>query len=200
MTSQDVQGFADAIGAAWRETTEGVLRTARLYSEARQHLGQEGWNDLVTKVPHSGSTARKLALIGAWVSEPSRASWLPVGQLPPHWGTLYALTRVPDSELRAAIAAGTVHSGMERKDAEALVPRAAAARAGGTTRQVSQVLAHAPAPAGVAPAAPLDWAGVVDRILELKDAEQPAHYAAVVGRSKLAVALAFVTAVHKLTK
>jgi hypothetical protein len=37
-------------------------------------------------------------------------------------------------------------------------------------------------------------------LLALKDAEQPAHYAQVLPRTKLAVALAFLTAVHKLAK
>jgi len=188
--------FADAIGAAWRETTEGVLRTAGLYHQARRQLGDSAWADLLANVPHAISTARRLAIIGRW--HETHAGWLPTGQLPPHWGTLYALSRVPEAELRSALSVGKVHAGMERSEAEALVPKAAKAQAASSGSGVTQTAA-APipgAPVALVPTLP----GAVDMLLALKDAEQPAHYAQAVPRAKIAVALAFLTAVHKLTK
>lgn len=188
--------FAQAIGDAWRETTEGVLRTAGLYHQARRDLGEQGWGDLIAHVPHAGSTARRLALVGKWHGE--RDTWLPVSSLPPSWGTLYELSRVPDAELRQAIASGKVHSGMERAEATALQP-AKAPRAAKAAASVPDPGVAAPVPqppVSLAPTLP----GAIDMLLALKDAQQPAHYAADLPRSKLAVALAFLTAVHKLAK
>ncbi len=36
--------------------------------------------------------------------------------LPPHWGTLYELTRLPDDVFEAKIADGTIHPEMQRTD------------------------------------------------------------------------------------
>lgn len=203
------QDFAAAINGAWRETVDGVLRTAELYYEAHRDLGTNGWQDLLAHVPHADSTARRLVCVGRW--RDGAGSWVPVSMLPPSWGTLYALSRVPASELRSAIAAGRVHAGMERKDAEALLPRKAKApcpdcgNKGGHDATCPTITG--PAASGLqslvptaAPTSAPSLPAAIDMLLALKDAEQPAHYAQVLPRTKLAVALAFLTAVHKLAK
>ena len=49
--------------------------------------------------------------------------FLHVSALPPHWGTLYELNKVPVALLEQHIKDGTIHPGMERKDAVALNPK-----------------------------------------------------------------------------
>ena len=46
-----------------------------------------------------------------------------VSRLPPAWGAIYALTRLPDATFTAAIADGKIHPEMTRDEAEALMPR-----------------------------------------------------------------------------
>ena len=48
-------------------------------------------------------------------------------ELPPHWRTLQTLTRVPDTLLNDALSRGRIHPGMQRAEAEALIPRATSA-------------------------------------------------------------------------
>lgn len=188
--------FAAAINGAWRQTTDGVLATAKLYHDARESLGQAGWNDLCANVPHNDSTARKFALIGRW-AKGYDALGLPTGQLPAGWGTLYTLTRVPEQALRAALASGAVHSGMERADAERLLPKTPKAR----VAAAPTVTAAAPtvAPVNAMPL-PMTFAQTIERLLELKADAQPADYKAELPRAKLGVAVAFLTAVHKLAQ
>lgn len=189
--------YADAIGAAWRETTEGVLRTAELYAAAR-HQGL--LNDLDGMVPHSGSTARKLALVGNWWRQSVQPQNIVAGDLPPHWGTLYTLSRVDPAQLRNLVGAGTIHPGMERADAEALVPKKAKAAASGGAQLASQVLVPGNTAAAPCASATPTLLGAVEMLSALRDAGQPSQYAQEVPRTKLALALAFLTAVHKLAK
>jgi hypothetical protein len=49
--------------------------------------------------------------------------FLHVSALPPHWGTLYELNKVPVALLEQHIKDGTIHPGMERKDAVVLNPK-----------------------------------------------------------------------------
>jgi hypothetical protein len=39
-----------------------------------------------------------------------------VQHLPPHWGTLYEITKLPDRIFEAKIADGSIHPEMQRKD------------------------------------------------------------------------------------
>lgn len=184
--------FASAIKGAWQHGTEHILQTAELYRVARRELGDMGWTELLRDVPHSDSTARKMALIGEWWARTPVTS----DMLPPHWGTLYALSCVPDDVLRTAASQGKVHPGMERKDAEALVPKKA-----GKATQAQAASSPVPTLASSVPGAVTPSLGAAcDMLLALRDAGQPASYAGDVPRTRLALALAFLTAVHRVAK
>src|SRR4029078_11315174 len=45
-----------------------------------------------------------------------------VSDLPAHWGTLQALTRLTDEEFQQVVDSGVIHAGMERKDIAQLKP------------------------------------------------------------------------------
>jgi len=65
------------------------------------------------------ATARKFMIIANHSVISNRAH---VHDLPPSWGTLYELTKVPVPRLEAKIKDGTVNANMERKDVKPLLP------------------------------------------------------------------------------
>jgi hypothetical protein len=47
-----------------------------------------------------------------------------VSFLPPSWGTLYELTKLPNAELEAKLSDGSINPRLERRDVAALLPNA----------------------------------------------------------------------------
>jgi len=70
------------------------------------------------KLPFSARTAQRLMKIyrNPFLSNPTHES-----VLPPHWGTLYALSQLPERELDFALKTGTLKPDMERKDVAKLI-------------------------------------------------------------------------------
>jgi N6-adenosine-specific RNA methylase IME4 len=112
--SATVGVWADRIIAAWRKSVEGVIEIGRLLKEAKDALGHGPFTEMIERdLPFKARTAQRLMAIAAdeRLSNPTHVSLLP-----PHWGTLYELTKLTDDEFEAKIAGGQIHPELERRD------------------------------------------------------------------------------------
>ncbi len=102
--------FEQAVASAWQKTTQGIFDTGRWLQQAREELDRDVYNAL--RLPFCTRTRQRLIAIAA---HPILATH--VSQLPPSWGTLYALAQIDNHDLlRAALADGRIHPGLQRKD------------------------------------------------------------------------------------
>ena len=102
--------FESAIDASWQKSTQGIFDTGRWLQQAREELDRHVYNAL--RLPFSVRTRNRLIAIAA-----HPILWTHVSQLPPCWGTLYALAEIDNHDLlRAALADGRIHPGLQRKD------------------------------------------------------------------------------------
>ena len=102
--------FEDAIAASWQKSTQGIFDTGRWLQAAREELDRDAYNAL--QLPFCARTRQRLVAIA---THPVLATH--VSRLPPSWGTLYALIENGnDALLRAALADGRIHPGLQRKD------------------------------------------------------------------------------------
>ena len=102
--------FESAIAASWQKSTQGIFDTGRWLQQAREELDRDVYNAL--RLPFCIRTRQRLIAI---VAHPVLATH--VSQLPPSWGTHYALAEIDDHDLlRAALAGGQIHPGLQRKD------------------------------------------------------------------------------------
>lgn len=111
--------FADRINATWRRGAGDFIECGRILREANEELSRDAFNVMVKtkKLDFDSSVARKLMRIAA-----ADVLCAHVHKLPPCWSTLYELSKVDNDRLNAAVADGTIHPGMQRKDAVALRP------------------------------------------------------------------------------
>jgi hypothetical protein len=110
--------FVAAIGDAYAEGVEAVLKIGGLLNEARAKLRPGEFSDMVEcDLPFGQRTAERLMKIAA---NPVLTNPTHVSALPPAWGTLHALSQLPQETLETKIADGTIHPEMERKKVEAL--------------------------------------------------------------------------------
>jgi N6-adenosine-specific RNA methylase IME4 len=109
------QQWAERITASWQKSVEGIFDTGKLIIQAKEDLTKHGEFIAMVKsqLPFSDRTARRLMAIAADQRLSKRTH---VSVLPPHWGTLYELTKLDDEQFEAAIADGTINPGMERRD------------------------------------------------------------------------------------
>jgi hypothetical protein len=108
--------WSSAIRMAWTKSTSDIIETGKLLLQAREELDRNVFNAM--KLPFKLRTRQRLMAI-AEHSVLSDATH--VSHLPPSWGTLYELSRIPAEILLAKIEDGSVHPGMERKDVAALL-------------------------------------------------------------------------------
>ena len=110
--------FADQINGTWRKGAGNFIDCGKLLAEANDELPRDAFNILIkSKLDFEASVARKLMRIAA-----NEILCAHVHKLPPCWSTLYELSQLTESTLKAAFADGTIHPGMQRKDAVALKP------------------------------------------------------------------------------
>jgi hypothetical protein len=105
--------FEGTITAAWQKTTQGIFDTGRALLAAQEELDRDVFKAL--RLPFGKRTKERLMTIAG-----NEVLATHVSQLPPHWGTLYELDKIPDSELRALLANGKIHPGLERREVAAL--------------------------------------------------------------------------------
>jgi hypothetical protein len=110
--------WAKRVGDAWNTMIEGVLAAGKALIEAKAALAHGDFGEMIkSDLPFSASTAQMLMKIAR---TPELAKTQNIQLLPPHWGTLYELTKLKPETLSAAIAEGRVRPDMERKDAVVL--------------------------------------------------------------------------------
>jgi hypothetical protein len=108
--------FAELINAAWRKSAQSFVDVGQYLIEAKEELARDQYDSLLKfKIAFSQSTAKKLICIGR-----NRILGSHVNRLPGCYSTLYLLSQIDDKLLKAALANGRIHPGMQRKDAVAL--------------------------------------------------------------------------------
>ena len=108
------ESWAARIAASWRKSVESILETGRLLAEAKALLphGQFGLM-IEVDLPFTPSTAQRLMAIA---NDPRINDPGTIPLLPPSWGTLYALTKLPDDEFRRRLSGGEIAPTMSRRD------------------------------------------------------------------------------------
>jgi hypothetical protein len=114
--TQDVgrSAWAGRIATAWRGAVVGVLETGKLLAEAKAAMPRGAFTAMIENdLPFKPSTAQRLMKIAA---DERLANPAHVQHLPPHWGTLYELTKLSDQVFDAKLKSGEIHPEMERRD------------------------------------------------------------------------------------
>src|SRR6516225_9475127 len=114
--SRSWKAFADLINASWRKGAQAIIETSRHILDAQAELDRGEFESLLKlRLDCGASVARKLLRVAANPIICAHGH-----NLPPCWTTIYELTKVEGEVLKAALADGRIHPGMERKDAAAL--------------------------------------------------------------------------------
>jgi hypothetical protein len=121
-TKLEVSKWSRLICAAWQKSTTAIIETGRLLIQAKDSLEHGQWLEMVrAELPFTGRTAQRLMAIA---SNPVIANAAHASLLPPSWGTLYELTKLPSVELEAKLSDGSINPRLERRDVAALLPNA----------------------------------------------------------------------------
>src|SRR5262245_17881564 len=92
---QTATEWAVRIRETWRQSVEAIIETGRLLARAKEALAHGEFLAMVEELPFEASTAQRLMKIGA---DGRLANAAHVQHLPPHWGTLYEITKLPDEQ------------------------------------------------------------------------------------------------------
>lgn len=131
--------WALRISACWQASVKAILEVGRLLSEAKQALPHGEFGSMCeSALPFTARTAQMLMAIAA---DPRLTNPKHVSLLPPHWGTLYELTKLTDEQFDAGVKDGTIIPDLDRQAAV----RAARAIAPGR-QQPSASLDFSPTP------------------------------------------------------
>ena len=123
---------AHEINASWKQTTDGLLKTACLCATAHQELKPDEKKELMGQLDFSASTFSKLAKIGS----KDQLHAIPIRPLlPPNFSIMYEVAKLKDDERQAAADDGILNPGMTRADLTAWLSRR---RAQGKPSGVSQ--------------------------------------------------------------
>ncbi|TIP00379.1 MAG: DUF3102 domain-containing protein [Mesorhizobium sp.] len=100
------------INSCWRKSAESIIEVGRLLNELKKKVDHGKWiNIVVQRLPFGLRVAQRLMMIA---SNPVLSNATHVSHLPPSYGTLYALTDIPDRELEEYIKTGLIFPGMQR--------------------------------------------------------------------------------------
>ncbi|MGI9169400.1 MAG: DUF3102 domain-containing protein [Caulobacteraceae bacterium] len=95
-------GWASRIATAWRATIDGVFEVGRLLAEAKVALPHGAFEAMVENdLPFKPSAAQRLMAVARdeRLANPAHAQLLP-----PHWMTLYELSKPADDVFEAKLA------------------------------------------------------------------------------------------------
>ena len=126
--SISVATWAKPNSAAWNRTVKGVFDVGRLLLKAEAALRRDDFSELTRapgepgKLPFGYETARRLMTI----AEDKRLARIlahgskmrPPAMLPPHWRTLYELTRLSTEQLTRALKDGRITAEMHRYEVD----------------------------------------------------------------------------------
>lgn len=100
------------IRQVWQSTVEGILEVGRLLIEAKASLPHGEFGDMIdADLPFKPRTAQRLMVIAA---DDKLSNTTHVSYLPPAWGTLHAITRLPIDVFEKAIGDGTINPEVQR--------------------------------------------------------------------------------------
>jgi hypothetical protein len=110
--------WAATITSTWQQAVASIIATGRLLTEAKAALRHGEWGKMIEKLPFSWRTTDYLmSIAGHAVLSDSQF----IAKLPPSWGTLAALSALPEEEVAAMIGDGRINADMTRDDAADLV-------------------------------------------------------------------------------
>jgi hypothetical protein len=112
------QPWAEKISAAFQKGVTSIIETGRLLNEAKETLEHGSFESMVqSKLPFTPRAAQMLMAIAKHpvISNPKHVSLLP-----PSWGTLYRITRLPLRLVEECIEDKRINPKTERKDICAL--------------------------------------------------------------------------------
>jgi DUF3102 family protein len=116
----DWKSHAKRINASWQKGVESILETGRLLIDAKNDLNHGEWGEMIQlKLSFGSRTAHMLMAIAG---NPELSNRKHVSDLPPSWGTLYELTKLPGDALKTALAKGAINPKTQRKDVAAMLP------------------------------------------------------------------------------
>src|ERR1051326_8538009 len=105
--------YAARITACWRKSAEDFIEAGRWLIRAKNELDHGQFGDMIeASLPFGASTAQRLMIVAAdpWITNPAH-----VQHLPPHWGTLYEISKLDETQRDEMVAAGTISPAMERR-------------------------------------------------------------------------------------
>jgi hypothetical protein len=106
--------------AARRKSLQSFFKTGDWLIEAKDKLEHGAFTAMIRNdLPFK---ARKAQMLMAVATDKRLQNANHGSLLPPHWRTLYKLTKLDDVAFDKAIVSGTIHPEMQRRDAEALLP------------------------------------------------------------------------------
>ena len=117
---RDWKYHADKIAAAWNKQLPSIIETGQSLIDAKAELDHGAFEAMVQmKLPFGSRTGQRLMAIAKHkiISNTKHVSLLPAS-----WGTLYALTKLPDEILLTKFKDGAIHPKMERKDVANMRP------------------------------------------------------------------------------
>jgi len=116
--------WAHKINTASARSVESILEIGRLLHAAKRDLAHGEFGRLFDErlIPFSQNTADRLMAIAG---NPVLSNSAHVQNLPPSWGTLYELTKIPGPVLRNAIKDGIITPDIPRKAIAGLLPAGA---------------------------------------------------------------------------
>jgi Protein of unknown function (DUF3102) len=111
--------WAARIRAAHKKTVRAFLKLGRTLLAAKKALPHGEFLKMIEHdLPFTASTAQRLMKIAA---DPKIANAAHAQLLPPAWGALYELTKLPAATFEQAAASGTIHPEMTRAAAVRVV-------------------------------------------------------------------------------
>jgi N6-adenosine-specific RNA methylase IME4 len=106
------ESWALVIRERWLDSVEAIFDVGRLLIRAKATLPLGEWQAMVEqRLPFHRSTAFRLMAIA---NDERLIAHVQHGTLPPHWGTIYELTKLDDDALAAAFEQGVVNADMPR--------------------------------------------------------------------------------------
>jgi hypothetical protein len=101
--------WTETISTAWQKTAQGIFDTGTALMRANEELDPQVFQAL--RLPFGARTKQRLMRIAE-----NGVLATHVSLLPPSWGTLYELTKIPADVLLVLLEDGSIHPGLERKD------------------------------------------------------------------------------------
>ena len=111
--------FVQSIKSSWQKAVAGIIETGHALLQAKDELEHGEFLDMIEQyLPFKARTAQMLMRIA---EHPVLANAQFISHLPPSWGTLYDLTKLPNFKLRELLASGEIRCDLTRKEATALI-------------------------------------------------------------------------------